>query len=313
MTTATTDPTRLTTPAELRLWSQRCRAAGMDVGLVPTMGALHDGHLSLVRRARRECDRVVVSIFANVLQFDPREDIDSYPRAVERDIALLAQEGVHAVFVPTAGAMYPAEFATTVHVDEALTGILEGVHRPGHFDGVAVVVAKLLIAAGPRRAYFGQKDSQQSLVVRRLARDLDTGVDIVVCPVVRDLDGLALSSRNVFLSADERRRAVAIPTALGEAVRAHAAGERRAAALRSLVVDRLERAGFDIDYVAVVDPETLVSVDAAGPGCQVLVAGRIGATRLIDVIRLGIDESPMEANGAQDPEVADIMGVQGRD
>ncbi len=231
MSTATTErrppdpPRRLSTPDELRRWSERCRAAGLLVGLVPTMGALHEGHRSLIRRARADCDRVVVSIFVNPRQFGPGEDIDRYPRSLEADLGLLTEERVDAAFVPTVEAMYGDGMRTAVQVDPAITAVLEGRHRPGHFDGVALVVAKLLIACRPQRAYFGQKDAQQCLVVRRLARDLDTGVEIVVGPVVRDSDGLALSSRNAYLDADERERALAIPAGLSAAAAAFAAGE----------------------------------------------------------------------------------------
>jgi pantoate--beta-alanine ligase len=277
------------------------------------MGALHAGHRSLVQRARADCDRVVVSVFVNPRQFGPGEDIDRYPRSLPEDLAVLTEERVDAVFVPTVEAMYGKAIATSVHVDSSLTGVLEGAHRPGHFDGVALVVAKLLIACRPHRAYFGQKDAQQCAVVRRLAHDLDTGVEIAVCPVVRDHDGLALSSRNVYLLADDRRRALAIPTGLSAAAGAYAAGEHRTAALCELVRRPMEEAGFTVDYVAAVDSESFMAVDVAGPGCQILVAGRLGATRLIDVIRLGIDQAPLEAAGSQSSQVPGVIGVQGRE
>jgi pantoate--beta-alanine ligase len=319
MSTATTDrrapdpPRQLTTPEELRRWSERCRAAGLLVGLVPTMGALHAGHRSLIQRARADCDRVVVSIFVNPRQFGQGEDVDRYPRSLDADVALLTDERVDAVFVPTVDAMYGSSSATTVRVDESITGVLEGAHRPGHFDGVALVVAKLLIACRPQRAYFGQKDAQQCAVVRRLARDLDTGVDIVVGPVVRDQDGLALSSRNVHLEPDERRRSLAIPAGLSAAVGAFSDGEHRTARLCELVRGPMEEAGFVVDYVAVVDAESFAPVDVAGPGCQILVAGRMGATRLIDVIRLGIDKAPLDAAGSQGSQVPGVIGVHGRE
>ncbi len=217
------------------------------------MGALHAGHRGLVQRARADCDRVVVSVFVNPRQFGPGEDIDRYPRSLPQDLALLTEEGVDAAFVPTVEAMYGHAGATSVHVDSSLTGVLEGAHRPGHFDGVALVVTKLLVACRPHRAYFGQKDAQQCAVVRRLARDLDTGVEIAVCPVVRDHDGLALSSRNVYLRGDDRRRALAIPAGLSAAVGAYAAGEHRTAVLCELVRRPMEEAGFTVDYVAAVD------------------------------------------------------------
>lgn len=319
MLTAITDggfadaPRRLDTPEELRRWSERCRAAGLMVGLVPTMGALHDGHRSLVRRARADCDRVVVSIFLNPLQFGPGDDIDRYPRSLAEDVALLTEERVDAIFAPTVAAMYGASNATTVHVDASITGILEGVHRPGHFDGVATIVAKLLIACRPHRAYFGQKDAQQCAVVGHIARDLDSGVEIAICPVVRDPDGLALSSRNQYLSADERRRALAIPTGLSAAADAFASGQHHAATLCDLVRRPMEDAGFAVDYVAAVDAQSFATVDVAARGCQILVAGRMGATRLIDVIRLGIDQAPLDAGGPHGSQVPGVIGLQGRE
>ncbi|HEX4578901.1 MAG TPA: pantoate--beta-alanine ligase [Candidatus Dormibacteraeota bacterium] len=319
MPTATTDrgaldePRRLATPDELRRWSERCRAAGLSVGLVPTMGALHEGHRSLVRRARVDCDRVVVSIFVNPTQFGPGEDIESYPRALDADLAVLAEEGVDAAFVPTVEAMYGPAPATAVRVHRSLTGILEGVHRPGHFDGVALVVAKLLIACRPHRAYFGQKDAQQCVVVRRLAADLDTGVVIVVLPVVRDHDGLAFSSRNAYLSDVERKRAGAIPAGLSAAATAFAGGEGSSAVLCDLVRAPMENAGFDVDYVVAVDAESLTSVEDVRLGCQILVAGRMGTTRLIDVIRLGIDAAPLDGAVAQGSEIPGVTGIQGRE
>ena len=318
MRTATTEgrpaePVRLSTPTELRRWSERCRAAGLSVGMVATMGALHAGHVSLLRRAVTDCDRVVVTIFVNPRQFGPGEDLARYPRSLDADLALVAGEGAAAVFTPSTAAMYRDGAATGVHVDASLTGVLEGARRPGHFDGVALVVTKLFNAARPDRAYFGQKDAQQCAVVRRLAEDLDTGVEIVVCPVVRDVDGLALSSRNVFLSVDERARALAIPRGLTAAARAYAGGERSARVLRELAQRELAGAGFEVDYVAAVDPATFTPVELAGPGCQILVAGRMGTTRLIDVIRLGIDPPPLEGVGPEGSQVPGVIGIQGRE
>jgi pantoate--beta-alanine ligase len=305
-------PRELATPDELRRWSERCRAAGLRVGLVPTMGALHAGHRSLIKRARADCDRVVVSIFINPTQFGPGEDLDRYPRSPDRDLAVLAEERVDAVFVPSVEAMYGHVMATTVHVDDSITAVLEGARRPGHFDAVATVVAKLLIACRPHRAYFGQKDAQQCAVVRRLARDLDTGVEIVICPVVRDDDGLALSSRNLYLDADDRRRALAIPAGLSAAAAAFAAGERDAATICDLVRRPMEDAGFAVEYVAAIEPVSFATVDVAGPGCEILVAGRMGGTRLIDVIRLGIDQAPLEAAGSNGSQIPGVIGVRGK-
>lgn len=265
----------------------------MSVGLVPTMGALHDGHLSLVRRARAECDRVVVSIFVNPTQFGPTEDFDTYPRSLEADVAALSRERADALFAPGAEAMYPAGRATTVHVGGPLGTRLEAVSRPGHLDGVALVVTKLLVAARPDRAYFGAKDAQQCAMVSRLAEDLDAGVEIVECPTVRDADGVALSSRNAYLDRDERLRARAIPAGLAVAARRFAGGERDAATLRNLVRDELDRAGLNVDYVAMVEPHGFADVETAAPGCKIVLAATIGSTRLIDSLRLGMDDAPI--------------------
>jgi pantoate--beta-alanine ligase len=209
--------------------------------------------------------------------------------------------------------MYREGSATQVRLDDSLTAVLEGAHRPGHFDGVALVVAKLLIACRPHRAYFGQKDAQQCVVVRRLAADLDTGVEIVVAPVVRDADGLALSSRNAYLSVDERRRALAIPAGLSAAHRAFSDGERRPPTLCSMVAERMEAASMMVEYVALVDAETLAPAPIAEHGCQILVAGRMGTTRLIDVIRLGIDGAPLDVVGSSRSQIPGVNGFQGRE
>ena len=278
-------------PAELRRWCQRTRAAGLSLGLVPTMGALHAGHRSLILRSREECDRTAVSIFVNPAQFGPGEDYERYPRSLDADLEMCAELGVHLVYVPRAAAVYPQGFATRVSVAGPLTETLEGAHRPGHFAGVATVVAKLLVAARPDRAYFGHKDAQQCALVRRLAADLDTGTEIVVCPTVHDVDGLALSSRNVFLDAGARRQAVAIPAALAAAAAAHRAGERDPERLRQLVLARLaESPDLAVDYVAVVDPETFVPLSFVNVRCEILIAARIAGTRLIDVLTMGADE-----------------------
>jgi pantoate--beta-alanine ligase len=283
----------LDTPAELRRWSVGCRAAGQSVGMVPTMGALHGGHRGLIDRAVSENDRVVVTIFVNPAQFGPTEDFARYPRSLDADLAVVKAAGVHAAFVPTVQAMYPPGQVTKVHVDGPLGSGLEGASRPGHFDGVALIVSKLLVAGLPDRAYFGQKDAQQCAVVQHLARDLDTGVDIVVCPTVRDPDGLAISSRNVYLSQEDRARARAIPTSLGDALGRFARGEHDAATLKSAVRVSLDAAGLDVDYVAVVEPGDFTEVETAVPTNQIVLAARIGSTRLIDVVRLGVDTAPV--------------------
>jgi len=232
-----------------------------------------------------------VSIFVNPTQFGDREDFDRYPRTLEADLAVCAELGVDLVYAPTAAAVYPEGFATRVNVGGTLTSTLEGAFRPGHFEGVATVVAKLLVAVRPDRAYFGHKDAQQCAVVRRLAADLNTGAEIVVCPTVRDADGLALSSRNVRLDPEARRQALAIPAALAAADDAHREGERDAEKLRGVALRRLAQSpDLAVDYVAVVDAETFEPVAQVNVRCEILIAARIGGTRLIDVLTPGADE-----------------------
>jgi pantoate--beta-alanine ligase len=206
---------------------------------------------------------------------------------------MLGAAGVHAAFVPSVETMYPPDRVTRLDIVGPLGEHLEGASRPGHFNGVALIVTKLLVAGLPDRAYFGQKDAQQCAVVRHLARDLDTGAEIVVCPTVRDPDGLAISSRNVYLSAGERERALAIPTSLGNAMARFEAGERDPNALATIVRSGLEEKGLDVDYVAVVRADSFTEVETAGPTNQIVLAARIGSTRLIDVVRLGVDTAPV--------------------
>jgi pantoate--beta-alanine ligase len=289
----TDPPELLATPAVLRRWSGRWHAAGLSVGMVPTMGALHAGHRALIDRAVAENDRVVVTIFVNPAQFGPTEDFARYPRTIEADLAMLAEAGVDAAFVPSVETMYPRGLVTGLSIAGPLAERLEGASRPGHFNGVALVVTKLLVAGRPDRAYFGQKDAQQCAVVRHLARDLDTGVEIVVCPTVRDTDGLAISSRNRYLSPEDRIRALAIPSSLANAMARFDAGERDATALATTVRSGLEMAGLDVDYVAVVRAEDFSEVETTVPTNQIVLAARIGNTRLIDVVRLGVDTAPV--------------------
>jgi pantoate--beta-alanine ligase len=257
--------------------SRRWRVEGKSIGLVPTMGALHAGHLSLVDAARRENDVVVVSIFVNPIQFGPGEDLARYPHDYERDAALLAKAAVDAVYRPTVEAMYPSGASTRVHVAD-VSEPLEGESRPGHFEGVATVVTKLFAAVEPDRAYFGQKDAQQVAVVKRLTADLDLGVEIRVGPVVREPDGLALSSRNVYLSPDERKAATVLSAALREAAMAYASGERDPDRLRQVVVTRVEAEPLaQLDYAELVNPATFRK-----PGTLAVLAARVGRTRLID-------------------------------
>lgn len=256
-------------------------ADGGRTGLVPTMGAFHEGHLSLIRAARAACDLVVVWLFVNPTQFNEAADLANYPRDEERDAALAAASGADILFAPTVEQVYPAGFATTVTV-AGLGETLEGAHRPGHFAGVATVVAKMLNMAGPDVAYFGAKDAQQVAVVRRMVRDLDIPTRIEVLPTVRDADGLALSSRNVRLNAEERGRATALYRGLCAGRAALAAGEHDAAALTKLVEETLVRAGAVVEYVAVVDSDTFEPVARVERPALVVVAGWVGATRLID-------------------------------
>lgn len=257
------------------------RASGR-VGFVPTMGALHEGHLSLIRHARSACEVIVLSIFVNPLQFGPNEDLERYPRPEERDLELAEGEGVDIAFLPSVEEMYPAGAATTVAVGE-LGAILEGAHRPGHFDGVATVVAKLFNIVDPDVAFFGQKDAQQVAVLKRMVADLDLGIDIVVGETVREPDGLAMSSRNVYLSADERERALSLNRALQAGAETLQAGESPEDAERRMRAV-LEQAGAEIDYAVVVDPDTFGPPD--GTDTLLLVAARVGGTRLIDNLLL---------------------------
>lgn len=255
-----------------------------SVGLVPTMGYLHDGHLSLVRRARSECDHVVVSIFVNPAQFGPHEDYQRYPRDEARDLALLEGEAVDLVFMPSAEEMYPPGFCTWVEVRGPLAEVLEGASRPGHFRGVATVVLKLFNLVQPHRAYFGEKDAQQLRVVRRMVADLDVPVEIVACPTVREPDGLAMSSRNVYLSKEQRGQALALPRCLELARRLIVdEGVRDAAAVRARLTEFLRCSpGVELDYVSLSHPETLEEVERIEGPVLVLLAARVGPARLID-------------------------------
>lgn len=273
---------RIVTSAQEMQWVCReLRVGGAVLGLVPTMGALHEGHLSLVRRARGECSVVAVSIFVNPLQFGPKEDFSQYPRTFTEDCGALEREGVGVVFAPDAEEMYPAGAVTTVAVAE-VGDRLDGASRPGHFTGVATVVAKLLHIVGPARAYFGQKDAAQLAVLRRMVRDLNFDVKLVGCAIVRDADGLALSSRNRYLSAEERRRALALRHSLAAMEEMIARGERDADELIGAGRRVMEAEGLRVDYVAAVDADTLLPVSVVVQGTLVAVAAWVGETRLID-------------------------------
>jgi pantoate--beta-alanine ligase len=258
------------------------RRGGSVLGFVPTMGALHEGHLSLVRRAKADCDVVAASIFVNPLQFAPGEDFTRYPRTFEQDCSRLAAEGVEILFAPEAAEMYPNGAVTTVTV----TGVgdrLDGASRPGHFTGVATVVAKLFHVVGPDRAYFGQKDAAQLAVLRQMVRDLNFDVELVGCAIVRDADGLALSSRNKYLSATERGKALILPRTLLQIERMIAGGERQSVALIRSGLEALQGvAGVRVDYLAIADANTLLPVATVEASTLVAVAAYVGSTRLID-------------------------------
>ncbi len=261
------------------------------VGLVPTMGYLHEGHLSLVRAARSECASVVASIFVNPTQFGPKEDLSTYPRDLPHDLTLLESAGVDLVWAPTPDVMYPGGYQTWVTV-EAITQPLEGSLRPGHFRGVTTVVTKLFNAAQPQKAYFGQKDAQQAAVIRRMTHDLNFPIDIVVCPIVREPDGLAMSSRNVYLDPKERQAALVLSRALRAVQEAFASGERSASALRSVMEKTvLAEPLARLQYVSCADPDSLLELDGELNGPALLsMAVFIGKTRLIDNAILGLAE-----------------------
>jgi pantoate--beta-alanine ligase len=265
------------------------RQRGLLTGCVPTMGALHQGHVSLMQRARTECGYVTTTIFVNPTQFGPQEDFSKYPRTLQADLQLCEQAGVDLVFTPQADQMYVADAETTVQVGR-LTTVLEGAHRPGHFDGVTTVVAKLLMITQPHKAYFGQKDFQQQLVVRRMVRDLNIPVEIVTCPIIREPDGLAMSSRNRYLSVAERQTAVALSRALrlaadlcSQPAAVPAEVERQ---MRQML---LQTPGLELQYAVLADPDTLQPLPErvlSGARAVGLIAARVGSTRLIDNLLL---------------------------
>jgi len=270
------------TIAEVRAHVADARRSERRIGFVPTMGALHEGHLSLIRTARRQCDDVVVSIFVNPTQFAPGEDYERYPRALPDDLAACRQAGVDLVFAPSVEQMYGPEPLTTVHTAK-LTERLCGAHRPGHFDGVTTVVAKLFNIVQPDVAYFGQKDAQQAVVIKKMVADLNFPIEIVVCPTVREPDGLAMSSRNAYLSAPQRRQARALYQALLLARREILAGQRDPQALIRQMREHITAAGpCTIDYIEIVDPERLTPLETIRSPALVTLAVRIGPARLID-------------------------------
>jgi pantoate--beta-alanine ligase len=276
----------LSTISDLRSWTEAQRTAGRRIGLVPTMGYLHEGHLALVDEARRRAEAVILTIFVNPLQFGPREDLARYPRDLPRDRALAASRGVDAVFIPAVETMYPP--GSEIRVTPGVTASRwEAVARPGHFTGVLTVVAKLFHLVQPDLACFGQKDFQQLTLVRRMVRDLDWPLEIVEVPTVREADGLALSSRNAYLSAEDRRRALLLSISLLAAHQAFCEGEHRASALEQRMRQVLSREPeVGVEYIAIVEPETLEPVTQADSRTVIAIAARVGGTRLIDNIRL---------------------------
>lgn len=266
----------------MKEYARASRAEGLVIGLVPTMGALHEGHTALVKRARQECLRVIASVFVNPKQFGPKEDYKRYPRDLDKDAEKLAAVGVDALFAPEAADMYPDVFRTYVNV-EGISERLEGRTRPGHFRGVATVVLKLFEIAQPHFAYFGRKDAQQVQIISEMTRDLNLDVDIVVCPIVREADGLALSSRNAYLSAEERKAATVLHRALVAAQSELAAGVRDAAQLQAVmrrIID-MERLA-SVDYTEIVSADTFEPVVRVARACYAVLAVFLGKTRLID-------------------------------
>lgn len=275
--------------AALRSWRSACDA-GQRIGFVPTMGALHEGHRSLIRAARRDCDCVVVSVFVNPTQFAPGEDLDRYPRNRAGDERILADEGVDIAWFAQESDLYPEPPRVQIEVPTLTRGILCGRTRPDHFAGVALIVSKLFHCVGPDRAYFGRKDFQQLVVVQTLARDLNFPVEIVPCPIVRETDGLALSSRNVGLSPQGRASALALSRGLSTATASYRAGEKRASILLSEAERVLrEAAGVELEYLELVCPRTLERVDVATDEAVLAVAARVDGVRLIDNTVLGED------------------------
>jgi pantoate--beta-alanine ligase len=273
----------LRTSPGLRTALRPARRADRAIGLVPTMGALHEGHLSLIRAAREQTHEVVVSLFVNASQFDDADDLAAYPRDEERDAALAQEAGADILFAPPPEIMYPAGFSTEVRVGGPLTETLEGAHRgPEHFHGVTTVVTKLLNVVQPDAAFFGQKDAQQALVIRKLVRDLDLEVRIEIAPTVREPDGLALSSRNARLHGDNRRRALALNNALRAAAQAAADGERDAAAIAQVARAQMQELQVEPEYLELVNPEDLTPVHVIRGDTLVAVAARVGEVRLID-------------------------------
>jgi pantoate--beta-alanine ligase len=274
---------------EMRSWSTGQRADGRRIGFVPTMGFLHEGHLSLVRRSKAECDVTVVSVFVNVTQFAPGEDFERYPRDLGTDSRMLQREGVNVLFAPETSDMYRPAHRTFVEV-ETLGEPLCGAFRPGHFRGVATVVTKLFNIVNPDAAYFGQKDAQQAILLRRMTEDLDFGIQVVVCPTVRESDGLAMSSRNAYLTPSERAAAPQLHAALEAARAAVIGGERSVERVRSLIRARLDDGPARLEYVEIVRASDLGAISSIEGPVLIALAAHLGSTRLIDNVVVGEEE-----------------------
>ncbi|MGI9455885.1 MAG: pantoate--beta-alanine ligase [Aeoliella sp.] len=283
---ATSQPPIVTVGAQIRRQVTEAQRAGLRVGVVPTMGALHDGHLSLVNVARDECDVVVATVFVNPTQFGPGEDFDNYPRNLDRDATLLAARGCDYLFAPHDAEIYPDGYETTVDVGDVARPF-EGAHRPVHFAGVATVVLKLLNLVPAHVAYFGQKDYQQTLVIKRMVADLNVPTEVMVCPTIREPDGLAMSSRNAYLSEGERRQAAGVHASLQLAKHKVGEGERNTAALSQVMCKHLdELGGIELDYIAFVRSGTVEEVETVDGATVALIAARVGNTRLIDNLEI---------------------------
>ncbi|MFO1019922.1 MAG: pantoate--beta-alanine ligase [Planctomycetales bacterium] len=284
------EPTVVTTVAELREHVRSARQQGKSIGLVPTMGALHAGHVSLIEAARRDCGYVVVTVFVNPTQFGPKEDLQKYPRPWEDDLAKCRDAGVDLIFRPDVAEVYPKPFFTVVDVT-GISEVLEGAHRPGHFQGVATVVLKLFNMAQPDIAYFGQKDFQQQLLIRRMTKELDLPLEIRTCPTIREPDGLALSSRNVYLSPEERRSALALSRCLRHAETRLKSGEKDLAAIRAEMKKILSETPHVVpDYATLVDPETIAELSTPQREQVAVVAAKVGTTRLIDNLPISLPQ-----------------------
>jgi len=273
-------------PTQMQLIAREVKRGGKRLGFVPTMGALHAGHISLVKTARQQCDVVAASIFVNPLQFGPNEDFAKYPRTFERDCEMLTAEGVAHLFAPTKDTMYPPDAKTIVEVNE-LSEKLDGRSRPGHFKGVTTVVAKLFNIVQPDKAFFGQKDAAQVAIIRRMVRDLNMDVEVVVCPIVREADGLALSSRNTYLNPQQRKQALVLSRALNRIQFLYDEGDRNAASLiehgKGIIA---EEPGAKLDYLEIVDRDSLEPIETISKGALVAIAAWVGSTRLIDNLLL---------------------------